>query len=164
MLLCGDSDSLLSILISPIHPESQILPSSPPGRHNSCRWRPISQGKHRPSFIHLLWVIPVVVLCLFVWVWGQKVESWYLRIYNPPRISNLSAITLIIVTVAWLNQRSDSLVAFPNRLLLLCDRLSCDSEKQSQSDNTVYTLHNSIECDMQRTIYLFQHNILTISF
>ena len=66
MLLCGDPDSLLSILISLIRPESQILPSSPPGSHNNHRWRPSSEGNLRSSFVYLPWVIIKVALSFYV--------------------------------------------------------------------------------------------------
>ena len=66
MLLCGGSDSLLSILISLIYSESQILRSSTPGRHGDHRLGPSTEGNLRPSFVYLLWVIHVVVLCFFV--------------------------------------------------------------------------------------------------
>ena len=57
---------LLSILISPIHPESQIFALWPPGSHNSHRWRPSREGNHRPSLRYLLWVIPKVAICFYV--------------------------------------------------------------------------------------------------
>ena len=85
MLLCGDSDSPFSISASPIHPKSQILPSSPPGSHNSRLWRSISRGSLRPSFSYLLWMMSKVALCFYVRILTRFSRFWYLQSNQNPR-------------------------------------------------------------------------------
>ena len=66
MLLCLTLYTEKLDVTSLICPKSQILPSSPPGDHNSRCWGPSSEGNLRPSLRYLVWVISKGEIHLYV--------------------------------------------------------------------------------------------------